>query len=96
MRQSVLCLLSAPLLLVPALASADPARLNNPAPPPTAPTVAAPPPVYDAPPAVQPGYIPPPPVTGYAPPPPVGRAQPVMMSQPYSRPPAALGPPTKR
>jgi hypothetical protein len=66
------------LLLVPAAASADPDRLNNPAPPPVAPV--APPPVYAAPPPVG-GYVAPPPVGGYVPPPPVqGRAQPVMMS----------------
>ncbi len=94
MRQSVLCLLAASLLL-PAVASADPARLNNPAPPPTAPT-AAPPPVYDAPPTVQPGYNPPPPVTGYNPPPPMARPQPVMMAQPqpYGRQPAPIVQPT--
>lgn len=96
MRQTVLRLLPASLLLLPALASADPARLNNPAPPPVAPTPVAPPPSYDAPPTVQPGYNPPPPVTGYNAPPPVGRAQPVMISQPqpYGRPPVAIVQPT--
>ncbi len=92
MRQIVLGLLPASLLLVPALASADPARLNNPAPPPVAPTPVAPPPTYDAPPAVQPGYNAPPPVTGYNAPPPVARTQPVMMTQPqpYGRQPVPV------
>jgi len=86
MRQTVLRLLPVSLLLVPALASADPARLNNPAPPPPPPVV-APPPTYDAPPTVQPGYNAPPPVA---------RAQPVMMAQPqpYGRPLAPVAPVT--
>lgn len=95
MRQSVLRLLSASLVLVPALASADPARLNNPAPPAPAPAPApAPPPAYDAPPTVQPGYNAPPPVTGYNPQP-VAQPQPVMMSQPqpYAPRPAVVTPP---
>jgi hypothetical protein len=85
MRQTALCsLLPLSLLLCPLAASADPARLNNPAPPPVAPVApAAPPPSsYDAPPPVA-GYNPPPPVAGYNQPPPVvqARPQPVMMSQ---------------
>jgi len=82
MRQSALCsLLPLSLLLHPLAASADPARLNNPAPAPVAP-VAPPPPTYDAPPPVG-GYNAPPPVTGYNAPPPMvqGRQQPVMVSQ---------------
>jgi len=91
MRQTALrSLLPLSLLLCPLAASADPARLNNPAPPPVAP-VAPPPPSYDAPPPVG-GYSAPPPVGGYSAPPPVagynapapmvqGRQQPVMVSQ---------------
>lgn len=87
MRQTALSsLLPLSLLLCPLSASADPARLNNPAPPPVAPVApAAPPPTaYDAPPPVA-GYNPPPPVAvaGYNQPPPVvqARPQPVMVSQ---------------
>ena len=91
MRQTALrYVLPLSLLLCPLAASADPARLNNPAPPPVAP-VAPPPPSYDAPPPVG-GYSAPPPVGGYNAPPPVagynapppmvqGRQQPVMVSQ---------------
>lgn len=91
MRQTALrSLLPLSLLLCPLAASADPARLNNPAPPPVAP-VAPPPPSYDAPPPVG-GYNAPPPVGGYNAPPPVagyntpppvvqGRQPPVMVSQ---------------
>lgn len=86
-------LVSVSLLLAPAVASADPARLNNPAPPTPAPAP-APTPSYDAPPSVQPGYNAPPPVTGYNAPPPA-QTQPVMMSQPqpYAPRPAVVTPP---
>lgn len=88
MRTTLLACLAASLS-IPAVASADPARLNNPAPPtpaPAPPPDPAPPANYDAPPTVQqPGYNAPPPVTGYAQPAPAPR--PVMMSQPqYVRP----------
>jgi hypothetical protein len=82
------------LLLVPAAASADPDRLNNPAPPPVAPG-APPPDRYAAPPPVG-GYAAPPPVGGYMAPPPVqGRTQPVMMSPAPMplRPPMVVAPP---
>lgn len=100
MRQTaLLSLLPLSLLLAPSAASADPERLNNPAPAPVAP---APPPTrYDAPPPVA-GYNPPPPVTGYTPPPVVqARPQRAMMApqpaympqpaQPVQPPPARQG-----
>jgi hypothetical protein len=98
MRSSALCsVLPLSLLLAPAVASADPDRLNNPAPPPVAPV--APPPSYAPPPPVA-GYNPPPPVTGYNPPPPVvqTRPQPVMMNQQptYLRQPIVAPPPAGR
>ena len=94
------CLVPFSLLLAPAAASADPARLNNPAPPPPV-GQAAPPPVtgYDAPPPVA-GYNAPPPVTGYNAPAPVmqARPQPMMMSQPpmMLRPPPPPPPPSRQ
>lgn len=75
------------ILLAPALASADPDRLNHPDPP----APVAPPPTYNAPPPVT-GYNAPPPVTGYNAPPPVYQAQ-----RPYNPPPmyrpAVVAPP---
>lgn len=95
MRSFALCsVLPLSVLLAPAAASADPDRLNNPAPPPVAP-IAAPPPSYEPPPPVA-GYNPPPPVTGYNAPQP--RPQPVMITQQptYLRQPVVVAPPAGR
>ncbi len=83
MRKNSFCyLLPVSLLFASAAASADPARLNNPAPPPPV-VQGAPPPVagYDAPPPVA-VYNAPPPVAVYNPQSPMMMSQPPMLLRP--------------